>query len=72
MELRQLEQRMSRPGFWDDPDQARSVIDRSNELKEWIEPWDQAAETLDELEELAVLLEDEEDADLRTDPPDVG
>lgn len=57
---------MARPGFWDDPERARSVIDRSNELKEWVEPWDEAAETLDELEELAVLLEDAEDAELRT------
>jgi len=56
---------MARPGFWDDPDRARSVIDRSNELKEWTEPWDEAAETLDELEELSVLLEDEEDPELR-------
>ncbi|MDP2498565.1 MAG: peptide chain release factor 2 [Candidatus Palauibacterales bacterium] len=69
-ELRQLEQRMSRPGFWDDPEQARSVIDRSNELKEWVEPWDEAADTLDEMEELAVLLEDEEDAELRTEIDD--
>lgn len=57
---------MSRPGFWDDPEQARSVIDRSNELKQWVEPWDEASNTLDELEELAVLLEDEEDPELRT------
>ncbi len=61
---------MSRPGFWDDPEQARSVIDRSNELKEWVEPWDEAADTLDEMEELAVLLEDEEDAELRTEIDD--
>jgi len=56
---------MSRPGFWDDPDRARSIIDRSNELKEWTAPWDEAAETLDELEELTVLLEDEDDPELR-------
>ena len=61
---------MSRPGFWDDPEQARSVIDRSNELKEWVEPWDEAADTLDEMEELAVLLEDEEDPELRTEIDD--
>ncbi len=61
---------MSRPGFWDDPEQARSVIDRSNELKGWVEPWDEASNTLDELEELAVLLEDEEDPELRTEIDD--
>ena len=55
---------MSEPGFWDDPEAARVVIDESNLLKAWIEPWTAAAARVDDLEALAELLDDDEDADL--------
>jgi peptide chain release factor 2 len=55
---------MAQPGFWDDPDRARSVIQRANEIKEWTEPWSDLSEKVDELRELTLLLQEEEDAEL--------
>jgi peptide chain release factor 2 len=55
---------MARPGFWDDPERARSVIERSQELKAWTEPWEELSGKLDELRELADLLEAESDPEL--------
>jgi peptide chain release factor 2 len=55
---------MASPGFWDQPESAREVIDSSNQLKSWTEPWAALASRLAELEELADLLADAEDADL--------
>jgi peptide chain release factor 2 len=63
-EVAELEQRMARPGFWDDPEEARSVIARSQELKAWTEPWDELSEKVDDLLELTDLLEADPDADL--------
>jgi peptide chain release factor 2 len=55
---------MAGQGFWDDPEAARTVIDESNRLKGWIEPWTQLFGQTSELGALVELLEDEEDADL--------
>jgi len=55
---------MARPGFWDDPERARRIIERSQELKGWTEPWEEVDEKLEGLREIAVLLEDEPDAEL--------
>tara|TARA_B100001123_G_scaffold107201_3_gene124918 strand:- start:8599 stop:9576 length:978 start_codon:yes stop_codon:yes gene_type:complete len=55
---------MAEPGFWDDQESARAVIDESNRLKGWVEPWKALADKGSELEALAELLEEEEDAEL--------
>ena len=55
---------MTRPGFWDEPDEARSVIERSQDLKEWTEPWDELSGRVDDLRELAELLDQEPDEEL--------
>jgi peptide chain release factor 2 len=55
---------MADPAFWDDPDAARTVIDESNRLKGWIEPWSDLASQKAELDALVELLEVEEDAEL--------
>ena len=55
---------MAEPGFWDDQESARAVIDASNRLKGWVEPWKALADKGSELEALAELLEEEEDAEL--------
>jgi peptide chain release factor 2 len=57
---------MTQPGFWDDGESARAVIDESNRLKSWIEPWRALQARASELEALAELLEDEDDAELST------
>jgi peptide chain release factor 2 len=62
--LRNLDQMMSDPGFWDDQEAARGVIDESNRLKGWLGPWADLAEKADELDALAELLEMEEDPEL--------
>jgi peptide chain release factor 2 len=61
--IEELEGRMSEPGFWDDPDQARAVSIEVNELKGWTEPWTAASARVAELSELAELLEADESVD---------
>jgi peptide chain release factor 2 len=55
---------MAAPGFWDDPDAARTVIEESNRLKAWVEPWSALSGQASDLTALAELLESEEDAEL--------
>jgi len=55
---------MAQPGFWDHPEAAKDVIDESNRLKGWIEPWAALRDQVSELQALVELLEDEEDEDL--------
>ncbi len=55
---------MAEPGFWDDQESARATIDESNRLKGWVEPWEGLADKASELEALAELLDEEEDAEL--------
>ena len=54
---------MAAPHFWDNPDQAREVIDEANRLKDWVEPWTELSEKAESLAELGVLLADEEEED---------
>jgi peptide chain release factor 2 len=63
-EIRELEERMAQPGFWDNPERAREVIERSQELKTWAEPWTELSERVDDLRELATLLQEEPDDEL--------
>jgi peptide chain release factor 2 len=57
---------MAAPGFWDDQEKARTVIDESNQLKGWVEPWDELSGAADELDAIVELLEVEDDPDLST------
>jgi peptide chain release factor 2 len=52
---------MAAAGFWDDPSAAREVIAQANELKIWVEPWQELSRKVQELEELGELIA--EDAD---------
>jgi peptide chain release factor 2 len=52
---------MAAAGFWDDPNAAREVIAQANELKVWVEPWQELSRKVQELEELGELIA--EDAD---------
>jgi peptide chain release factor 2 len=63
-ELASLEERMAQPGFWDNQEEARQVIDRSRSLKSWTEPWESLHARTQELDELRELLSEGEDADL--------
>jgi len=55
---------MASPDFWNDQDRAKDVIAENNRLKSWTGPWTELSSTIDDFLEMAVLLEDEEDADL--------
>ncbi len=55
---------MAEPGFWDNPEAARGVIDEANRLKGWIEPWHEASEKGEALKELLELLEMESDEEM--------
>lgn len=55
---------MAAPGFWDNQDKARGVIDEANGLKGWIQPWQELADGVAELREMADLLEMEPDEGL--------
>jgi peptide chain release factor 2 len=55
---------MTRPGFWDNPDQARETIAESNRIKSWLEPWSELDEKIQNLKAMAELLEEESDAEL--------
>jgi peptide chain release factor 2 len=55
---------MTAPTFWDQPDQAREVMEESNRLKGWVEPWNSLDTKAGELAELAELLLDDPDPEL--------
>ena len=55
---------MASQGFWDDREAARRVIDESNRLKGWVEPWISLCDRAGELGELSALLDEEADPDL--------
>ena len=55
---------MAQPGFWDDPDKARGVIDEANRIKGWIEPWEELHGQVETLQALGELLAEADDAEL--------
>jgi peptide chain release factor 2 len=52
---------MAEPGFWNDGEAAREVIDETNRIKGWTEPWERLTARVNDLGELAELLEVEDD-----------
>jgi len=59
--IQALEQQMSDPGFWDDPDAARDVVLELKNLKGWVEPWSRAHKKAEDLAELGELVDADED-----------
>ncbi|MFH1613752.1 MAG: peptide chain release factor 2 [Planctomycetota bacterium] len=57
----ELEEQMSRPGFWDNPEKAKTVVSRLSAVKSLIEPIEQAQGSADDLGELFDLAESEND-----------
>jgi peptide chain release factor 2 len=55
---------MAAPGFWDRQDEARAAIARSTELKGWTEPWGRLSRKVDDLLEMAALLDEAADEGL--------
>ena len=55
---------MAQPGFWDNQELAKAVIDESNSIKGWLEPWRALDGRVSDLRTLVELLEEEDDAEL--------
>ncbi|HEU4882666.1 MAG TPA: peptide chain release factor 2 [Longimicrobium sp.] len=62
--LKGLEARMEDPSFWNDGEKARDIIAEINQLKGWVEPWQQMSAKVDDLGEMLELLEAEPDEGL--------
>ncbi len=62
--MQELDEAMAEPAFWENQEQAREVIDESNRLKGWVNPWRELLAKSEELGELVELLEEESDAEL--------
>ena len=60
-QLQQLERKMSRAGFWDNPETAQSVVSQLSGLKSVIGPAEQIQQSVKDLIELFELAEDESD-----------
>ena len=58
---------MADPDFWNDAERAREVIAESNALKAWTDPWAKISGKVNDLVELAELLEGEDEAGMRED-----
>ncbi len=54
-ELKELQNKSEKPDFWQNPDVAQKIMRRQNAIKERIEPWIKAKNTLDEIAEMIHL-----------------
>jgi peptide chain release factor 2 len=55
---------MTAPGFWDDPERARGVVEEIRQLKRWVDPFTDINDRLSEARELAQPVEQEPDDEL--------
>ena len=55
---------MADPGFWNDQNAAREVIDDANKVKQWVEPWNELNSRAESLADLLELLEAENDPEM--------
>ncbi len=55
---------MAEPGFWDNQEKARAVIEEANALKRWVEPWTALSARTTEIREMGELLEMEPDPEM--------
>lgn len=62
--IRELEEKMSVPTFWDDHDAAQKVINEANALKEQVNEFQELADNTDDVEVLYELVKEEDDAEL--------
>jgi peptide chain release factor 2 len=62
-QLHDLESRMSKAGFWDNPDSAQSVVTQLSALKSVVDPVEEVQREVKDLQELFELAEMESDAE---------
>ncbi len=57
---------MAAPGFWDDPESARSSVDDLRELRRWTEPFSELSVRVRDARELADLLVEDPDPEVQS------
>ena len=57
---------MAAPGFWDNPESARSAVEDLRQLKRWTEPFGELSALAQDARELADLLAEDPDPELQT------
>jgi peptide chain release factor 2 len=62
--LASLDSSMTRPGFWDNAEQARAVVEESRQIRRWTDPFDDLDGRTTDALELAQLLAQDPDQDL--------
>ncbi len=60
-----LEAAMAAPGFWDNPERARQVVEELRQAKRWTEPYQELRRRAADAAELADLIAAEPDSDLQ-------
>ncbi len=64
MEIEQLEQRASQPGFWDDVENSQKILQKTGALKNKVAEYDALAASYDDTMALIELADEEEDLTL--------
>jgi peptide chain release factor 2 len=62
-EIDKLEQKVAEPGFWDNQDEAQSVLKRLSQIKESVHPWNALDKKLGDLDVYAELASEEDEAE---------
>ncbi|MDO8603223.1 MAG: peptide chain release factor 2 [Candidatus Omnitrophota bacterium] len=63
--LKELETQLANPGFWDDQEKSRPVIQELKAARAILDPYFEVRKELDELGELAVVLDEEDKGSIR-------
>lgn len=66
-EVAELEEEIHSPAFWDDPEKAKKIIDRSNALKFWTVPVRELSKRFDDVKDLFPEAEEIGDGELLKD-----
>ncbi|MCZ6857233.1 MAG: peptide chain release factor 2 [Gemmatimonadetes bacterium] len=64
--LEKLQAAMAAPGFWDDPESARSAVDDLREVRRWTEPFSELSVRVRDARELADLLVEDPDPEVQS------
>ncbi|MBU1853846.1 MAG: peptide chain release factor 2, partial [Candidatus Omnitrophica bacterium] len=63
--LKELEAKLASPGFWDNQEKARPVIQQLKNVRAVIDPYFECRKEFDELSELVVLVEAEDESSIK-------
>ncbi len=63
--IKQLEQKTTENGFWNDQEKAQKVLKEINENKDWVEAWNKVRADLDDARVLVEMLSEDDSMELR-------